>query len=296
LSVQEQVNHSFNNLPDGCIHIETSAGEVLYDTDVAREEKIVTEQCALLVNLCYDESLTAINSDKFINLITPKDCVVFIPSGTEITEISDGSGEMVMIEIEDQSIRQFSEHHSVSPAAFAHYRYDIECQYAGNIARQIRNQMLRAKHLDNLVIEELSLELKEHTMLKLGQASYSNHELRPSIKDSKLKPSTLRKVYDYVEANLHGKISLDKLSGVAALSPFYFNRAFKNTTGQSPHQMVLDRRIRKARLSLTNSKQSISEIALDSGFSSQTHLSDWFKKALGTTPAKYRQINSGRLL
>ena len=73
------------------------------------------------------------------------------------------------------------------------------------------------------------------------------------------------------------------------LSPLYLVRAFRSTVGQSPHQYVVTRRVELARRMLRDTQTPIADIALMTGFSSQSHLSNWFRRIVGVSPAAYRR-------
>jgi AraC family transcriptional regulator len=73
------------------------------------------------------------------------------------------------------------------------------------------------------------------------------------------------------------------------VSPLYLARAFKTAVGQSPHQYVLRRRLERAKELLRNTDRPIVDVALSAGFSSQSHLSNWFLRDVGVSPAAYRR-------
>jgi AraC family transcriptional regulator len=98
-----------------------------------------------------------------------------------------------------------------------------------------------------------------------------------------------RRLIDFIEANLEGDLSLDSLAAEVSISPLYLPRAFKTAVGQSPHQYVLKRRIERARDLLTQTDAPIADVALAAGFSSQSHLSNWFLRVVGMPPAEYRK-------
>ena len=68
------------------------------------------------------------------------------------------------------------------------------------------------------------------------------------------------------------------------MSPYYFSRLFKEATGKSPHQFVIEARVRKAKDLLETGKISISEAAFEVGFVDQSHLTRHFKRVLGQPP------------
>ena len=99
----------------------------------------------------------------------------------------------------------------------------------------------------------------------------------------------IRRLIEFIDANLDSDLSLETISAVVEISPFYLPRAFKSAVGQSPHQYVLERRIERAKELLRSTDSPIREVALSSGFSSQAHLSNRFTRRVGVTPAAYRR-------
>jgi AraC family transcriptional regulator len=88
---------------------------------------------------------------------------------------------------------------------------------------------------------------------------------------------------------LQDELSLVELSRIARLSPHHFATAFKASTGKSPHRYVIERRVDRARDLLLRKEETISEIAIAVGFSSQSHLTANFRRTTGMTPRKFRQ-------
>ena len=103
----------------------------------------------------------------------------------------------------------------------------------------------------------------------------------------------MRRVIEYIEEHLDGDLSLEAMAAEVEISPVYLARAFKAAIGQSPHRYVLGRRIDRAKELLRNTDLPVIDVALAAGFSSQSHLSYWFQRYLGVSPAAYRQQRSG---
>jgi AraC family transcriptional regulator len=103
----------------------------------------------------------------------------------------------------------------------------------------------------------------------------------------------MRRVIEFIEDNLEGDLSLQAMAGEVDISPLYLARAFKAAVGQSPHQYVLARRIERAKELLRNTDLPVVDVALSSGFSSQSHLSHWFIRQVGVSPAVYRRQPNG---
>jgi AraC family transcriptional regulator len=104
-----------------------------------------------------------------------------------------------------------------------------------------------------------------------------------------LSRQVLRRVVEHVQEHLGDELTLNDLATTAGLSPFHFARLFKNSTGQAPHQYIIQRRIERARDLLLTDGPSAAEIALAAGFCDQSHLTAHFKRVFGVTPRQFRQ-------
>ena len=104
-----------------------------------------------------------------------------------------------------------------------------------------------------------------------------------------LSPAALRRVQLFVEANLGRAIHLHDLAARAALSPYHFARAFKTSAGMTPRTYVEHRRIEEAKRLLTESTQSLAQVAMEVGFGTQSRLTSTFKRKTGFTPGEYRR-------
>jgi transcriptional regulator GlxA family with amidase domain len=114
-----------------------------------------------------------------------------------------------------------------------------------------------------------------------------NHPIAiPRIRGG-LSPKTLRRVQDHVAANLRQKITNGALAQVAKLSPSHFSRAFKDSQGVAPHRYILECRVKRTQ-ELLATDLPLSEIAIEVGFSDQSHLTRWFRELIGVTPGDYR--------
>ncbi|MBV8826894.1 MAG: helix-turn-helix domain-containing protein [Bradyrhizobiaceae bacterium] len=104
-----------------------------------------------------------------------------------------------------------------------------------------------------------------------------------------LAPGALRRVREYIDGRLTESISLDALAAVAELSRCHFARAFKQSVGTSPHAYVMQRRLDRAERLLAETDLSLCQVALDSGFSDQSHFSSCFRKSFGESPRSFRR-------
>ena len=112
--------------------------------------------------------------------------------------------------------------------------------------------------------------------------------LAPSGARGGLPPRALRRVREYIESHLEENIALETLADIAGFSTFHFARAFKQSEGVTPHGYLVERRVERAQKLLTGANLSLSEIALASGFSDQSHLARHFRQRVGVSPSMFR--------
>ena len=98
-----------------------------------------------------------------------------------------------------------------------------------------------------------------------------------------------RRVREHIEKNVGVPILVSDLSALVQLSEAYFARAFKRTYGNTPHSYVIGRRLDQASHLLLNGHASISDIAVECGFTDQAHLCKLFKRRMGQSPAAWRR-------
>jgi AraC-like DNA-binding protein len=103
-----------------------------------------------------------------------------------------------------------------------------------------------------------------------------------------LPPGAMRRVREYVETHLSESMDLAELAAIAGLSVYHFARAFKQSAGITPHHYLVRRRIERAQEMLARSDLPLSEVALATGFSDQSHLARLFRQLVGMTPGQFR--------
>jgi AraC family transcriptional regulator len=98
----------------------------------------------------------------------------------------------------------------------------------------------------------------------------------------------LRRVLDYIAANIEDDITLANLAAIAGYSAFHFARKFTLAMGIPPHRYISRIRLEKAMAELAAGKLPLAEIALNAHFSSQASFTRAFHRATGMTPREYR--------
>jgi AraC family transcriptional regulator len=96
----------------------------------------------------------------------------------------------------------------------------------------------------------------------------------------------LRRVTDYIETHLDEDLSLRQLAEVAGLGLSQFKLLFRRSAGLPLHQYVIHRRVERARKLLTEGDLPIAEVALEAGFTHQSHMARHVRRLLGVAPAE----------
>lgn len=96
-------------------------------------------------------------------------------------------------------------------------------------------------------------------------------------------------ILDYIHTHYSESISVETLAELAQQSKYHFIRAFKMTTGYTPHQYITIFRIRKAKELLIFSNKSVTEISYEVGFSSSSQFYKNFATLVGCTPKQFRE-------
>ena len=99
----------------------------------------------------------------------------------------------------------------------------------------------------------------------------------------------VRRVHEYIESNLAHRLTTVGLAQVVNLSASHFSRAFVRSFGLTVHTYVMRRRVALAQRLMLSTSDELSRIALSCGMSDQSHLTRWFRRVVGETPAAWRR-------
>jgi AraC family transcriptional regulator len=154
-------------------------------------------------------------------------------------------------------------------------------QLALTFLRELQYSLLN----NSLYIESLSNTLCLHLLRHYGISPRTipdNYDGLPGF--------LLRRLVEYIQANLAQNLTLVDMAQVVNLSTSHLNRLFKQSQGISLHQYVIQCRIERAKQLLKQPQLTIAEIATQVGFADQSHLTHHFKRHVGVTPKTFRQL------
>ncbi|MGY3489555.1 AraC family transcriptional regulator [Bradyrhizobium sp. USDA 4011] len=177
----------------------------------------------------------------------------------------------------------------VDASAVGALRYDsaFEDPLLGEMARAIATELQTETSAGGLLVQSLASGMAMRLVQKYTSGSAAR-SVAASAREG-LDRRRLFRVLDYIEANLEGDLTLDRLASIAYLSRFHFARAFKQAVGEPPHRYVAARRLERAKAQLIQGERSLVDIALALGFSSQANFNRAFKQAAGVAPGQYRR-------
>jgi AraC family transcriptional regulator len=144
-----------------------------------------------------------------------------------------------------------------------------------------------SSNISELFIDHIMLGLRAHLALRYG----GMRETRIRM-NGILAPWQVHRAKEYMRANYVNQISVAQVASECGLSPAHFSRAFKLSTGVTPHNWLQTCRVRMARELLKSADGSLAEIALACGFFDQSHFTRVFKRVVGQTPRVWRHVRT----
>lgn len=142
-----------------------------------------------------------------------------------------------------------------------------------NIRRELLSKELYYRKKLELLINELLIEIKRVNNVK------------------KVKSDNMKFITNFINENYTQKIDLGILSEISGYSYHRFRHLFKERTGYSPINYIINKKINYSKKLIMHTDLSMSSIAQESGFSNSSQFTFLFKKHLGITPIQYRKTN-----
>jgi AraC family transcriptional regulator len=227
----------------------------------------------------------------FDRTVAERGTIWLSPAGLqeEIIEISDPVPGILHIYLPSSAFLLDSLGADLDQSVIGSLRYESGFQdpLLAEIAYAIASELRTETSAGRLLAETLASTLAAR--LVQNHVSPSPAREIPRISPEGLDRRRLSRVLDYIEANLEGDLTVDRLASIACLSRFHFARAFKAAVGRSPHRYVSAKRLERAKALLIQGDQSLVDIALTLQFSCQANFTRAFRQVTGQTPGQYRR-------
>ena len=215
--------------------------------------------------------------------------VAIIPAGSSWTCRSEGSDLPVMLLL---YIRPAFVNSAARELNFSHTEIGLTPQigfkdkHICHVAMSLLHELNEANVVGRLYADSLATGLaiqlvRRYSSLKdvhVGHGGMAPHKLRRAI----------ALIDHHLSQEEEGRVALRAVAGDVHMSYFHFSRAFKQSMGMTATNYIAERRIERAKKMLEETELPISEIALRSGFSSQSHFTTAFRRLAGSTPKAFR--------
>jgi len=255
--------------------------------DVDMEAPPLDSHCVIVQLSASGYATATINGTKFDCLLCPGD-VSIVPAGTSSRWrwADNGPHEMLHIYIDPNFMKK-----TADACVLNHDQMAIEPQVA------VRDEQL--SHIAMSLLCELKAENIVGRLYADSVASAFAIQLirrYSCLKDvgmtrGGMAPHKLRRALEYISDRLEQQrgIALDLVAQEVGMSRYHFSRAFKESMGLSPINYIVRQRIERAKKLLAETELPIADIALQAGFSGQSHFTTFFRKLVGLTPRDFRR-------
>lgn len=163
-----------------------------------------------------------------------------------------------------------------------------------NIHQQLQELLfnIEKEYLKNTALSEASIYSDFLSMLVLIGRNHTQDQKRFDVTNNKQQEYTEKFMYicDYISAHCTENLTLDFVADLAGFSKFHFTRLFKQFTNVSFYKYLNQKRIATAEKLLANPKNSVTDVALNSGFTSLSSFIRMFKLTKGCTPTEFRNM------
>lgn len=221
--------------------------------------------------------------------------ILIIPSGEMHALYAPESGKRFIFLFDVSSIAQMKGYTSIQSlmTSCLHITKTTYPQIYNDVYQllvQMRNEYFSSNEFRELAIYSHLINL----FVSIGRNRINNVDLFPNTRSHKQKEylQKFNEVLDYIDSHYTEELTLDNIADFSGFSKYHFTRLFKQYTDSTFYDYLIYRRIKAAEELLANPELSITEIALQSGFSSISTFNRIFRQKKGCTPSEYRSLYS----
>lgn len=149
--------------------------------------------------------------------------------------------------------------------------YDTSAQTSDYVARYRDMELWKKMELRGAMLMIMS-----HFIREAQPCVWTNHE-------------RMKRVLEYIHANIRYQLNVEELSDLAHVTKPYFIKLFKQEFGLSPVQYINNKKVERSQLLLFTTDMTVKEVAYTLGFNDQNYFIRMFRKVTGITPQEYRK-------
>ncbi len=214
--------------------------------------------------------------------------ICLTPAGQFIGAEWDEPVDNIGLFVDAASVSDFAMENGFSPNVKLREVYRGHDPLIKTIAFSLLENTGDGTHLDRLYADSLIQSLTLHLL-----TSYTESNVHRLPNSGGLPGFKLRRVKEFIDANLENDLGLAEMAAAAGLSTFHFARSFRVSTGQTPQQYVMRQRIERAKHLLSKPEIPLVEVGFRSGFKTQSHFTSLFRKWTKLTPGNWRAARVG---
>jgi AraC-like DNA-binding protein len=213
------------------------------------------------------QGVHAIGTDRRTDFDTWPGTLAFAPPGVDVFSESERGGEYLIVRWAAGAAPHCADH--------ANRRHQWMPHGAALRRAHALRKLLLAEVIDPLALEQATLALVH---LERG----------PTVRPDAQMHVSYRLVLDRIAAEFDQPLTIAQLAAAVGRTPVRFLREFVTLVGVTPHAFIVEARVQAARAMIQQDLAPLSSIAVDCGFTHQSHMGAAFRKVLGQTPGQYR--------
>lgn len=153
-----------------------------------------------------------------------------------------------------------------------------------SLASAVLPMLEQPRHASPLFVDQMGVTMATYLLEQYGGA------LAMAPRKSRILSRVHeQRAKEMLRERLDGTTSIGDVADACAMSRSYFIRAFRETTGLTPHRWLMNERVELARGLLTDTRRPLADIATDCGFADQSHFTRVFTQAVGLPPGSWRR-------
>jgi AraC family transcriptional regulator len=230
-----------------------------------------------------------IGGESFTQTLKPGDSII-IPAGMALRwhQLQMTPNRMLLIYLHPNFLRNAAEAIDVDYAQISIApQFGIRDEQIRHVGLSLHCELKQSNVIGRLYADSLAQVLamqlvRRYSYLKDLQMSHGG-----------MAPRKLRKAIEFINENLDKEhtVALAAVADAVQMSYFHFTRAFKQSTGVTPNVYITEQRIDRAKKLLSETDFPIADIALRTGFASQSHFTTTFRKYVWNTPKAFRRMH-----
>lgn len=201
-----------------------------------------------------------------------------IPMGTSAIWEEDGPSTWLAVSLTPALLRVATRGTDLNPDLVSvEPRLQLRDPLIEHVGWALKAELESNEPYDHVYAEGLGMALAVHLLRRYGRGTFGSPKRG-------LTRRQLQNVIDYINGNLQKNLSLAEVAAVTGVSMSHFKVLFKQSVGLPVHKYIIQQRVEYAMGLLSHGKTKLSEVALQSGFADQSHMSRCMRRVIGMTP------------